>query len=182
MKKLQLILVSLLFIFHSCYSQEKEVQKTKIDEFSSATGEIIKYTDYEAETLSISYGVVKTKIRKFSISDNTKFFFQISKKGKYSTKKASIAYEDLLEVNKAINVLKASIISDEASNPSYFENKFVSDDGFQVGYYVSKGKASWYISLEKYGSDNSIFIKDLDNLESVLNDAIEKIKVLKKQP
>ena len=71
------------------------MQKTKIDEFSSATGEIIKYTDYEAETLSISYGVVNTKIRKFSISDNTKFFFQISKKGKYSTKKASIAYEDL---------------------------------------------------------------------------------------
>ena len=182
MRKLQLLLVSLLFTFQFCYSQEKEVQKTKIDEFSSATGEIVKFIDYEAKELKISYGVVETKLRKFSAGDRTEFFFILSKDTKYSTKKASIAYEDLLEVNKALSVLKKSVALDESSNPSYIENKFITDDGFQIGYFVSKGKASWYISLEKYGSDNSIFIKDLDNLESVLKDAIEKIKVLKKQP
>ena len=176
MRKLQLLLVSLLFTLQSCHTQDKEVQKSKIDEFSSATGKIIKFTDYKAETLKISYGVVETKIRKFTVDNNDKFFFQISKETKYSTKTASIAYEDLLEVNKALGVLKKSITSDETSNPDYIENKFVTDDGFQIGYYVSKGKASWYISLERYGSDNSIFIKDLDNLELVLNDAIAKIE------
>ena len=37
------------------------------------------------------------------------------------------------------------------------ENKFVTDDGFQVGYYVSKGKVQWYLTLEKYGK-STIFI------------------------
>ena len=50
------------------------------------------------------------------------------------------------------------------------ENKFVTVDGFQVGYYVSGGKATWYSKLEKYGSDATIFI---DSGETLLNSFTE---------
>lgn len=41
-----------------------------------------------------------------------------------------------------MTTLKAEVEKDIAANPDYLENKFVTVDGFQVGYYVSKeGKA-----------------------------------------
>ena len=30
-----------------------------------------------------------------------------------------------------------------SANPDYLENRFVTNDGFEIGYYVSKGKANW---------------------------------------
>ena len=60
------------------------------------------------------------------------------------------------------------------------ENKLVTVDGFQVGYYVSKGKASWYIKLEKFGSHITLFIDNGDTIETAFTDAKSKIDELKK--
>jgi len=65
-------------------------------------------------------------------------------------------------------------------NPDYLETKFVTADGFQVGYYVEKGKISWYLILEKYGSDNSVFVNQSDGIEIAFRDAQKKIEELKK--
>ena len=81
---------------------------------------------------------------------------------------------------KAVKVLKGEVTSDIAAKSDYMENKFVTVDGFQVGYYVSKGKASWYIKLEKYGSDNTLFIDNGDTIETAFTDAKSKIDELKK--
>ena len=81
---------------------------------------------------------------------------------------------------KGVKVLKGEVTSDIAANSDYMENKFVTVDGFQVGYYVSKWKASWYIKLEKYGSDNTLFIDNGDTIETAFTDAKSKIDELKK--
>lgn len=60
------------------------------------------------------------------------------------------------------------------------ENKFITEDGFQVGYYVSKGKAYSYIKLERYGSDATLFIDDGDVIETAFTDAKNKIEELMK--
>ena len=65
------------------------------------------------------------------------------------------------------------------SEGDYLENKFVTDDGFQIGYYIKNEKAIWYITLEKYGSDNNIFIRDLNEVESSFIEAKNKIDILK---
>ena len=44
--------------------------------------------------------------------------------------------------------LVAEADTDCSANPDYLENRFVTNDGFEIGYYVSKGKASWYMKLE----------------------------------
>ena len=86
----------------------------------------------------------------------------------------------MLEVLKALVVLKLEVEKDIATTPDYLENKFVTVDGFQIGYYVSNGKSTWYIKLEKYGSDNTLFIDNVDTIEAALIQAKAKIDELKK--
>ena len=110
---------------------------------------------------------------------DTLYFYQIEKATQYSTKKASIEYSDLLEVIKALSLLKEASVTDLAMNPDYLENKFVTEDGAQIGYYVSDGSIKWFIKLEKYGSDTNIFINDFALIEAAFNGAKTKIEELK---
>ena len=81
-----------------------------------------------------------------------------------------------------MKTLQSEEPKDVASNPDYLENKFITVDGFEVGYFVDKGKSTWYLKLEKYGNDNNtLFIKDgSSNIETAFNDAKTKIEELKK--
>ncbi len=180
------IFVLLAFILSvAVFSQDvkKEAQKieTKMEAFASKTGTIIKFIDTKLPDIKLSYGsIAETRIRKVISGAEARYFYQIENQGKYGSSVASIDYTDLLEIIKALKTLKTDVVKDISLNPDYLENKFTTTDGFQVGYFVSKGKISWYLRLEKYGSDNTIFVKDGDNLEVVFTDAKNKIEELKK--
>lgn len=160
--------------------KEADAIKTKMDVFASKTGTITKYVDTKLPNLKTSFGSAETRIRKISNGVTSAFFYQIVKEGKYSNSTASIEYNDLLEVLKALKVLKLEVDKDIVSKPDYLENKFITVDGFQIGYYVSNSKASWYIKLEKYGSDNTLFIDNGDSIETAFTEAKNKIDELKK--
>jgi len=160
--------------------KEAETLKTKMDAFVSKTGTINKFVDVNLPALKSSYDRSETRVRKITNLSGTAYFYQIVKKGQYSNTTASIEYSDLLEVLKALKVLKTDVEKDLAANPDYLENKFVTVDGFQVGYYVSNKKVTWYLKLEKYGSDNTLFISDGDVVESAFTEAKAKIEELKK--
>ena len=85
-----------------------------------------------------------------------------------------------MEINKALAVLVSEVEADCAANPDYLENRFISEDGFQVGYYVSKGSASWYMKLERYGK-STVFIKNAEAITSSFTAAQKKIEELKAQ-
>lgn len=159
--------------------KDAEARKTKMDMFSSKAGIITKFIDTKLPNLRTSYGSSETRIRKISSGTTTAFFYQIEKEGKYNSSKASIEYADLIEVLKALKALKGEVEKDIISNPDYLENKFLTADGFGVGYYVSKGKSIWYIKLERYGSDNTLFIDNGDNIETAFIEAKNKIDELK---
>lgn len=161
------------------FCQEQKEQKSKMQEFVSKTGTILKFEDYKLPNVKLSYAVTESKIRKIISGSEEKMFFQISKKGKYGDKTASIAYEDLLEVQKALLNLKTQTETDMNTLSDYLENKFITEDGFEIGYYVSKGKITWYINLEKYGSDNTVFTKDYKVFENMFKSGKEKIEELK---
>lgn len=159
------------------FGQEKDA--TKMDKFISKTGRIIKYIDHTLPAIPTRYSPLESKIRIVEAGGEKKIFYQISSEAKYGDKVASIAEEDLAELIKALQSLKQSVASDEQANPDYLENKFVTEDGFQIGYYVSKGKGIWYIVLEKYGSDNTVFFNDVNVIENSFNSAKVKIQSLK---
>lgn len=170
--------MSFLFI-SGIYGQDAKDANTKMDEFASKTGVIVKFEDYKLDDIKLSYGVAEAKIRKVKSGGETKHFYQISNEGKYGKKTASIAYEDLIEMQKALTSLKSQASDDSSTSSDYIENKFVTDDGFQVGYYVSKGKLNWYVILEKYGNGNTIFMKDASTIEQAFSAAKAKMDELK---
>ena len=181
MKKI-IILFALIIsinVFSQDIEKESEKAETKMESFASKTGVITKFTDTNLTDLKASYTVAETRIRKVKSGNTDRYFYQIEKPGKYGSSTASIEYSDLLEVIKAFNNLKSDVENDLTSNPNYMENKFITEDGFQLGYYITKGKATWYLRLEKYGTDKTLFIKDLENIESNFLEAKNKIEELK---
>ena len=91
-----------------------------------------------------------------------------------------IEYSDLVEINKALDKLCASVETDIAANPDYLENKFRTVDGFEVGYYINKAKASWFMKLERYTS-STVFVKNQETLVDAFKNAQAKIEELKSQ-
>ncbi len=155
--------------------------ETKMEVFASRTGTIVKIIDTYLPSLKLYLGgVAETRIRKIFSGNEARYFYQVEKEGKYSSNTASIEQSDLLEIIKALKLLKSEAEKDMASDPHYLENKFSTVDGFQIGYYVSKRKAQWFLKLEKYGSDNTVFVNDVDDLEASFSNAKETIDGLKK--
>ena len=185
MKLRSVIIFSLLFcsisgVTAQTIKKETEVLQTKMDRFTSKTGAFSKFIDNKLPSFKTSYSSAETRIRKLIVGPEAVYFYQIEKSGQYSNTTASIEYADLLEVTKALHVLQTDVDKDIATNPDYLENKFTTVDGFQVGYFISKGAATWYIKLEKYGSDNTVFLNDFSVLDASFNGAKAKIEELKK--
>jgi len=163
------------------YAQNDDAKKklTKFEEFTSKTGSIVKFEDVSLPRLSLSFGSLETGIR--TIKSGTKAYFYRLEKGETSSSIAKIAmieYSDLVEINKALVKLSSEVDSDIAANPDYLENKFRTVDGFEVGYYVSSGKANWFLKLERYSS-STVFLKNQNNLIDAFKEAQTKIEELK---
>lgn len=152
---------------------------TKIDKFTSKNGVIIKFEDYNCSGLNQTFGIfAETRIRKVYSDSDVKLFYQVSNQTKYGSNVASVAYEDFIELNKALISLKTQLTSDLKSPANYLENKYTTDDGFQLGYWVSNGRATWYMKLEKYGSGSLISLKNVDTIEDSFKCAIGKFSEL----
>lgn len=178
MKKTLLVMAMLLPL--ATFAQEDaKKQMTKFEEFTSKTGSIVKFVDVNMPRLSLSWGSLETGIRTIK-SGNNAYFYRLEKAETSSStaKIAMIEYSDLVEINKALTKLASEVDADMASNPDYLENKFRTVDGFEVGYYVSKGEANWYLKLEKYSS-STVFIKNQTIVIDAFKNAQEKIEELK---
>jgi len=160
--------------------KDVEKLKTKMDLYTSKTGSITKFIDTKLPNLKGTYGSAETRIRKVISGNSTVYFYQIVKSGKYGNNIASIEYNDLLEVIKALQQLRTELSKDADSKPDYLENKFTTVDGFELGYYVSGDSSSWFVKLEKYDSDSSLFIESGGYIESAFLGAMKKIDELKK--
>ncbi len=181
MKKILLSLMLLIPL--ACYSQNNEDAKklTKFEEFSSKTGSITKFIDVTLPNIPRSYsGTLETGVRTISGSQKNMYFYRIEESETSSRNGhiAMIEYSDLVEINKALDRLIKEVDLDIQSKPDYLENKFVSNDGFQIGYYVSKGKAAWYMKLERYAS-STVFPKSAEDLIPAFKNAQSKIEELK---
>jgi hypothetical protein len=181
MKRLILILTILLPMFANGQTNDAEKKQTKFEEFSSKTGKISKFIDINLPGLSQNFmGVLETGVRTIIGGDRNAYFYRIEKPETSSSisRIAMIEYSDLVEINKALSKLISEVDADCAANPDYLENRFITEDGFQIGYYVSNGKASWYLKLERY-SNSTVFIKNSEELSTKFLNAQKKIEELK---
>lgn len=178
MKMIKVIAI-VLMISINAFGQDVKEAESKMEAFASKTGVILKFQDYNLSGMNLTYGAAEARISKISSGSEPGYFYIVSAKGQYGEKSAAIADSDLLEIIKALETLKRDAVVDAATNADYLENKFVTSDGFQLGYYVSKGKTKWYMVLERYKSDNTIFINDVSTIEKAFSEAKAKIENLK---
>ena len=182
MKKI-ILLLALMMPFASFAQNEPEKQLTKFEQFSSKTGRISKFVDVNMPKIPLSFmGSLQTGIRILMGENSNSYFYRIeeAETSRSVAHIAMIEYSDLVEINKALAILVNEVDADCAANPDYLENKFISEDGFQIGYYVNKGNASWYLKLERYGN-STVFIKNAEALTSAFPAAQQNIEELKAQ-
>ena len=168
---------ALLLIFaSSVVFPQEEKELTKMERFVSNTGKIIKLENFNLPSLTAHSEKLQAKIRKATISGEAAFFLILIKEDKYGDKSAAIAEEDLTEVLMAFeNIMAQSAVED--SDADYLENKFTTDDGFQIGY--AKGKSiTWFITLERYGKSTVLF-NNPNGIKATFINAISKIEELK---
>ena len=179
MKKLLVVMAMLLPLATFAQNTEDVKKLTKFEEFSSKTGSIVKFVDVKMPRISLSWGSLDARIRTIK-SGNNAYFYRLEKPETSSStaKIAMIEYSDLVEINKALAKLVSEVDADVASNPDYLENKFRTVDGFEVGYYVSKGEANWYLKLERYSS-STVFVKNQTLVIDAFKNAQAKIEELK---
>jgi len=178
MKKFAVSLVCMFLFSTLIFSQEKSAPQTKFDQFLSSTGKIIRFEDFNLSKIKTDYDIIDSKVRKFSVGSDTKYFYQLSFEAKYGTKTASIEYSDLVEILKAVEVLITNAANDKISATDYLESKFVTD-GFEIGYYISESELKWYMDLEKYGSEGVVFLSDISLIKQAMISGQEKIEKLK---
>ena len=179
MKKILLAIVLFLPLAISAQEDAKK-QMTKFEEFTSKTGSIVKFVDVELPRLPLNYmASLETGIR--SIKDGSNAYFYRLEKAETSTSLSKIAlieYSDLVEINKALIKLVSEVDGDIVSNPDYLENKFKTVDGFEVGYFISNGKANWFLKLERY-SNSTVFVKNQSVIVEAFKNAQTTIEDLK---
>lgn len=177
--KYTLLILAFFTIFGTVASQDTQKASTKMDDFVSKTGVIVRFEDHNLEDIKLAYGTAEARIRVMTAGGETEYFLQITNEGKYNSNTASIAYEDVLEVNKAFESLQAAAQAEERGSTTYVENKFITDDGFQIGYYFSDGKLVWFMKLERYASDATVFLKDVTEVVNAFNNAISRMEALR---
>lgn len=180
MKKL-LLLIALMMPMASFAQGEEKKDKTTFEKFTSSIGSIVKFIDYKMPVLETSYERAQVTVRKVTNNNSSQCFLKIEftnyNKREYS---AFIAYEDVVELAKALEQLKTLAENDGTGDANYLENKFRTKDRLYLGYYIDKNKngdkaPTWFISLEGYTSSN-LYFKSAEPLLETFNTAINKIK------
>ncbi len=180
MKKF-LIILALMMPMVLFAQSDVEKKLTKFEQFTSKTGRISKFVDVNMPSIPKSFiGSLETSIRTLMGEESNSYFYRIeeSETSRSISHIAMIEYSDLVEINKALTKLASEVEADCVAKPDYLENRFITEDGFQIGYYVSKGKATWYLKLERY-SNSTVFIKNAEALTSNFPAAQKKIEELK---
>lgn len=189
----RIIALQLLFLFgmanlaNAQDVKEETDTKIKLEVLFSKPGVIIKTVDYKMAsllTMNIT-SKAETKIRVFKSEIRDVYFYLINIVGKNGSVTAAIEYSDLLKVIDALKTLKAEEKADVSSKPDYLENKYVTSDGFKVGYIIKngwyeKGTSTWYISQGNHCElGEGMILRSVEDFEQAIEEAKQKIDELK---
>lgn len=159
------------------FAQENSVSSgeiTKYDSFTSKTGSIIKFTDINFPRIEMQKSdKLSASIRIVSSGPIQSYFLRLEStifRNNNREYYAGIEYSDLVEINKALVVLKSDYEADKSTTHSdYIENKFISKDRFEIGYYISD-KISWFLQFDGNNSA-TLYPKNIQGIINLFSDA-----------
>lgn len=169
-------LVIILLVTSSFLFPQDEEELTRMEKIVSNTGQILKLENFILPDIVAYNEKLHVKVRRATMGREAAYDLLLTKEDKYGAKSVAIAEEDLKEVLYAFQDLIVQSAS-ESSSADYLENKFTTDDGFQIGY--AKGSSiTWFVMFDRYGKSTVLF-DNPDGIKNALANAIFKIEELK---
>lgn len=182
MKKLLTLLTLMLMLPMVTFAQVQEKKpQTTFEKFTSSLGIMMKFVDYGLPNVKSDYSEAKAIVRKVIKNNESQCFLRISFTDYNSQAHcAFIAYNDVVELKKALDELKKQVVNEVIGEAYYLENKFTTRDNLEIGYYISKDKSgekvpSWVITID----NESLFFKDASVLSTLFDNAIQKMNAVK---
>lgn len=182
MKKLLTLLTLMLMLPMVTFAQVQEKKpQTTFEKFTSSLGIMMKFVDYGLPNVKSDYFEANAIVRKVIKNNESQCFLRISFTD-YDNRAhcAFIAYNDVVELKKALDELKKQVVNEVTGEAYYLENKFTTRDNLEIGYYISKDKSgekapSWVIKID----NESLFFKDALALSTLFDNAIQKMNAVK---
>ena len=138
--------------------------------------------------LAVQY-TVHAEVRQVIIGNETSLFLRLTYQGyQHPERVAFIAFEDVVEIEKALAELVKQSENDTTGNANYLENKFKTKDDFHIGYYIKKtvnkkgeesNELKWYVDLDNRYNYSTAFFPNPDGLINLFKTAIQKMNELK---
>lgn len=183
MKKLVLILLLTPVL---AFAQNAEVTRlTKYEQLMSISATKVKFYDINLPDIILPNGHAnfpfKICIRTVIINNKKGYFLSILHKDEAGKLEAMIEYSDLVKLNKALKDLTEEVSNDTVTECDYIENKYVTIDGFNIGYYLNKGakgRLTWFIQLRWNSDVYSLNERHLDKFTKTFEDAQRKVESL----
>lgn len=175
MRKLCFLLFMLIPIVGMSQNENAKRTENKTEYLQSNGNTFVKF--YDITTLGIPTafgGWVETNIRVFQNNQTYTYSYVIKDK----TSSVLIKYSDLVDINNALDKLQNEVNTDIQANRDYLENKYVSNDGFQIGYCVKNGETSWFMQLNR-NTSSFILLKEPELFIPSFKTAQQKIEELK---
>lgn len=156
--------------------RERVKIETKYLKFTSKRGNFVRYADHEIPEFKTSDALLgSAKIRQYmELATNKSTCFLMITVGREKATEV-VAYDDLVKMIDAVKTLKEQSKKDSIDGKQ-LKCYYVTDDGFQIGYNINKGKTTWYFSVN---GDERKFSKDFD-FEKALVDVKNKMEELMK--
>ncbi len=156
--------------------------KSKFQSLVSQTGSLCRFRDYNFPTIqkSQSTGLVLAipSIRVAEVSNSVLYFFHLEMaSGSYNTYSSTIEYSAFKEMYRAFTTLKESAEKEDIDNIDYLENHYSTEDGFKIGYYVSQKAITWFLRLDRFSSESSLYL-EVEEIENLFANAQQKFNEL----
>lgn len=153
-----------------------------LERFVSRTGKIVLLTDYDIPDINLGLsGTIETKIRKVTVGGETAYFYMLEKDRQFTALNWSLDYEQLVEMMKAVSLLKAGFDEAMREKVLYKENRFSTNSGIRVGYMIEEGKPRWFLTTDRSiytpraKAPSTVFVSDIALLEKSLAEGKAKI-------
>ena len=158
MKKLLLICTVL---FCLSYHSMAIAQDNKFNDLATPHGKIVKYIDMAMPNIKVAGAVlsqltspvgssrtiydIETRIR-YSYNEDKMYCCLVYKDG-HIIHTELICYEELVQINNALQRLQKESESDKNIQPPHLINEYKTSNGVSIGYEIMGSSVLWYIDL-----------------------------------
>ena len=137
-----------------------EDRQTKYEQLTRQAGVQCRITDYEIPTQYTQlFHDTEISVRTVDVGGTPRYFYRFYRKEvkEQPAVEVFVAYDDFVEIDKALESMIAEEHKDRSARKDYCENFYRTNDGFVVGYSIKNRLTSWYLVLDRYNEDKVVF-------------------------